>query len=1006
MAEKYSVLDVVNSIKLEYPIFKDIEVSDKRNEGMSDNRQLEYYSKEDSPTGKERVEIFNPNLQGEELKNAIFGDMLHSAPSKSKEYADKKLQLINSRTPEQIEIDNKAYEIAIKQGEKRPFDKWYAVSRSDAFIRGYLAKQWEDSYYTEEQKELMDSMLQTLKNKSGMNEGGSISDQTEKAFSSNPFKGKKTVKRLKNVARNIPILGTAFDVADIASSVATGNLGQAAVDTGLALAGTTPVGRGITKLGKFAYSVFKKADDKDIALKMIKDKDARENWVKGKQKELGIDPNDPAYGDTDLVPKAEIKRRQTRKFDEQVEQLEKDEITGTEYRRFIRENQPATTFNKEDLDTMVPTFEDLVGGLDVRNANKASSGVIGLDSTIEKGAEVTARLDIPAYNNRDIWVATLRKIKGTAEDKKSKYGRTAVLKDVEFYIEGKAPKKITNVMGIGKGKKQKTPFATMKGKWQDVSDEDAFEMAKKAIDDPSYIQVGFNPERHSFFYDKATMLPVFEATNIIQIGPLVLAKVPGVANSALAAKTLSKSERVKRIGKLRDLRVDTSGKGEFPGRPRTYKEGGATMNKQMNMAFMQEGGMKDDGMDKDPVSGNDIPAGSLAKEVRDDIPAQLSEGEYVVPADVVQYYGVKFFEDLRMEAKMGLAQMDKDGRIGGEPISVTMIALGEEEKKKKAAMGGVVGYQSGGLKGKAADEAFLAQQAASNPLAGFQYTGQSLSKPPSQMQTNIPVTTMETWYHPDGRTQVVQLVNGQVTPPEMIQYTQSPWSKDASVSNKPKRDDDKEPVKLEPFPIGGKFGDVRMTKGNYDALVTSAKRLNMDLDEYYGKSFSERLGLVGKEFVEMGVASSEAAKVIKGAKEGINFDGLIELGKTVFKITPVGLALSFIQSLVGTPKESGSNTSTDSNDDDEFIYRDKEYSSAVESSSPPPSRPKIISSTKTEEEEVKVPKKGTGASGPAGGYNTAKLAEVDFGEPLNKGGLLTKPQRKPKKPRGKGLASK
>ena len=51
----------------------------------------------------------------------------------------------------------------------------------------------------------------------------------------------------------------------------------------------------------------------------------------------------------------------------------------------------------------------------------------------------------------------------------------------------------------------------------------------------------------------------------------------------------------------------------------------------------QEGGMQDDGMDRDPVSGNEIPPGSLAKEVRDDIPAQLSEGEYVVPADVVQY---------------------------------------------------------------------------------------------------------------------------------------------------------------------------------------------------------------------------------------------------------------------------------------------------------------------------------------------------------------------------------
>jgi len=69
----------------------------------------------------------------------------------------------------------------------------------------------------------------------------------------------------------------------------------------------------------------------------------------------------------------------------------------------------------------------------------------------------------------------------------------------------------------------------------------------------------------------------------------------------------------------------------------------------------------------DPESGNEIPLGSLPEEVRDDIPAQLSEGEYVVPADVVRYYGVKFFEDLRADAKYGYQDMEQNGRIGGEP---------------------------------------------------------------------------------------------------------------------------------------------------------------------------------------------------------------------------------------------------------------------------------------------------------------------------------------------------
>jgi len=93
----------------------------------------------------------------------------------------------------------------------------------------------------------------------------------------------------------------------------------------------------------------------------------------------------------------------------------------------------------------------------------------------------------------------------------------------------------------------------------------------------------------------------------------------------------------------------------------------ANSEDQMSNLF-EEGGIADDGMNVDPVSGNEIPPGSMAQEVRDDVPAQLSEGEYVVPADVLRFYGVKFFEDLRAEAKQGMMQMEADGRIGGEPV--------------------------------------------------------------------------------------------------------------------------------------------------------------------------------------------------------------------------------------------------------------------------------------------------------------------------------------------------
>ena len=95
-----------------------------------------------------------------------------------------------------------------------------------------------------------------------------------------------------------------------------------------------------------------------------------------------------------------------------------------------------------------------------------------------------------------------------------------------------------------------------------------------------------------------------------------------------------------------------------------YSKGG-TVEEQMAMNF---GDVPDNTIGQDPVSGNDIPMGSTAENVRDDIPSMLSEGEIVVPADVVNFHGVKLFEDLRAEAKMGYAQMADDGRIGGEPM--------------------------------------------------------------------------------------------------------------------------------------------------------------------------------------------------------------------------------------------------------------------------------------------------------------------------------------------------
>jgi hypothetical protein len=86
------------------------------------------------------------------------------------------------------------------------------------------------------------------------------------------------------------------------------------------------------------------------------------------------------------------------------------------------------------------------------------------------------------------------------------------------------------------------------------------------------------------------------------------------------------------------------------------------LNKQMEM--FEDGGLKDEGGMIDEVSGNDVPSGSTREEVRDDIPAQLSEGEFVFPADVVRFIGLEKLMQLRQEAKQGLKQMEAMGQMG------------------------------------------------------------------------------------------------------------------------------------------------------------------------------------------------------------------------------------------------------------------------------------------------------------------------------------------------------
>ena len=129
------------------------------------------------------------------------------------------------------------------------------------------------------------------------------------------------------------------------------------------------------------------------------------------------------------------------------------------------------------------------------------------------------------------------------------------------------------------------------------------------------------------------------------------------------------------------------------------KGGAIPMDRQMSM--FDEGGLEDDGGTVDPVSGNDVPPGSTQEEVRDDIPAQLSEGEFVFPADVVRYIGLGNLMTIRQEAKMGLKMMDEMGQMGNSeeatmpddlPFDINDLDMEDEDEyntRQEFAVGGM-----------------------------------------------------------------------------------------------------------------------------------------------------------------------------------------------------------------------------------------------------------------------------------------------------------------------------
>lgn len=139
---------------------------------------------------------------------------------------------------------------------------------------------------------------------------------------------------------------------------------------------------------------------------------------------------------------------------------------------------------------------------------------------LAEGTPVAVRLDIPAYEKKNTWVVSVHhpKTDFTAGEVIG-YDSVAHIGNPRFGVHP------TGALNIASGKPKST-IATVHGNWKKTTPEDAFALSQTIHNDPQWRQVGMDPERHSYFYDRETQEPVMAADEALHIGPLVYAKNP------------------------------------------------------------------------------------------------------------------------------------------------------------------------------------------------------------------------------------------------------------------------------------------------------------------------------------------------------------------------------------------------------------------------------------------------------------------------------------------------
>ena len=198
---------------------------------------------------------------------------------------------------------------------------------------------------------------------------------------------------------------------------------------------------------------------------------------------------------------------------EGAQKLASGEISKLDYDALVNRHKPITPYESVPRPA---TYEEMHAAL-----KENQKPLLGKTEDIPEGTPVGNRLDIPAYVNHQTWIPTTHEQEaGFKAGKVLGHNSVSHVTDAVFGVHEPA------AVNFSQGNTNKGTWAVIKGNHVKTTPEEARALAVEAMHHPEWVQVGMDPERHSYFYDRHTTQPIVSAARVLQVGPLVLAHKP------------------------------------------------------------------------------------------------------------------------------------------------------------------------------------------------------------------------------------------------------------------------------------------------------------------------------------------------------------------------------------------------------------------------------------------------------------------------------------------------